>query len=150
MAEYYQGKFQPQNPKKYIGDIGNIVYRSSWELRVMMWLDENPDIERWGSEELTIPYRSPVDNQLHRYFPDFIVKYKTPTGHSVALMEVKPLRQTIQPIDTKRKRRQTLINEVKEYAVNQAKWKAAREFCDFKGWKFLLLTEKDIPGLHHK
>lgn len=150
MTEYHQGRFIPQNPQKYVGDIAKIFYRSSWELRVMMWLDENPDIERWGSEELTIPYRSPVDNQLHRYYPDFVVKFKAPNSTEIALLEIKPEKQTQRPVATKRKRRKTLINEILEYEVNQAKWKSAREFCAHKGWKFLVLTEKDLPILHHK
>lgn len=150
MPEYQQGKFSPQNPHKYIGDTSNIIYRSSWELRAMMWFDENPDIERWGSEELTIPYRSPLDRQLHRYFPDFVVKFHSPTGLQIALIEIKPESQTVPPKQTKRKRRSTLLYEAQEYAVNQAKWKAAREYCQGKGWKFLVLTEKNLPVMTHK
>lgn len=150
MAEYQQGKYQPQNPQKYVGDVTNIVYRSSWELRAMQWMDENPDVECWGSEELAIPYRSPLDNQLHRYFVDFVVKFKTPTGVQVALLEIKPESQTKPPKKTKRKRRTTLIYEAQEYAVNQAKWESARQFCNQKGWKFLVLTEKNLPILTHK
>lgn len=151
MTEYYQGRFAPKNPKKYLGDISNIVYRSSWELRVMMWLDDNPDIECWGSEELVIPYRSPIDHQLHRYFPDFVVKIRQPGNVTqIAIVEVKPLRQTLEPVPTKRKSKKRLLNEIITYETNQAKWKSAKAFCQEKGWKFIILTEKDIPGLHHK
>lgn len=150
MPEYQQGKYQPQNPKKYVGDITNIIYRSSWELRVMQWMDENPDVECWGSEELTIPYRSPVDQRIHRYFVDFVVKFKTPTGTQVALLEVKPESQTQPPKQTKRKRRKTLIYEAQEYAVNLAKWSAAERFCADRRWKFMVLTEKNLPILTHK
>lgn len=150
MPEYHQGKYIPQNPHKYIGDTSNIVYRSSWELRVMQWMDENPDVERWGSEELNIPYRSPVDQQIHRYFPDFIVKFKATHGNQVALLEIKPESQTKPPKQTKRKRRATLIYEAQEYAVNQAKWEAARQYCAQRGWKFMVLTEKNLPVITHK
>lgn len=151
MPEYYQGKFVPTNPQKYVGNTSNIVYRSSWELRVMLWLDSNPDVDRWGSEELIIPYRSPIDHQLHRYFPDFVVKFKEPSGSfQVALLEVKPKHQTVQPTATKRKSKKRLLNEIVTYETNQAKWRAAKAYCEDKGWKFIILTEKDIPGLHHK
>ena len=73
----YSGKFTPKNPQKYIGDYNNIVYRSSWECKVMDWLDRNDNIISWASEELIIPYLSPADNKYHRYFPDFLVKAKT-------------------------------------------------------------------------
>jgi hypothetical protein len=150
MPEYHQGKYQPQNPQKYIGDTTNIVYRSGWELRVMQWLDENPDVERWGSEELTIPYRSPIDHQIRRYIPDFVVKFRSPTGSQIALLEIKPESQTKPPKQTKRKRRTTLIYEAQEYAVNQAKWESARQFCENRGWKFMVLTEKNLPVITHK
>jgi len=70
----YSGLFKPKNPQKYVGDPTNIVYRSSWECKVMSWLDRNPSIISWASEELIIPYKSPVDNRFHRYFPDFYIK----------------------------------------------------------------------------
>ena len=72
----YQGIFRPKNPQKYVGDYKNIIYRSSWECRVMDFLDRNPDIISWASEELIIPYKSPADGKWHRYFPDFLVKVK--------------------------------------------------------------------------
>ena len=76
----YKGLFTPRNPQKYIGDPNNIIYRSSWECRVMDWLDRNPDIISWASEEMNVPYKSPVDGRFHRYFPDFIVKVKSRDG----------------------------------------------------------------------
>lgn len=150
MPEYHQGKYQPQNPQKYIGDVSNIIYRSNWELRAMQWMDENPDVECWGSEEISLIYRSPIDNQLHRYFPDLLCKFKTPTGTQIALIEIKPENQTKPPKQTKRKRRSTMIYEAQEYAVNQEKWAAAKQYCAQKGWKFIVLTEKNLPILTHK
>ena len=140
----YQGIFRPKNPKKYIGDSNNIVYRSSWECRVMNWFDQNEDIISWASEELIVPYKSPVDNRFHRYFPDFIVKVKTRDGTMKTLMiEVKPKKQTVPPEPKKRVTKQ-YVTEVTTYGVNQAKWKAAHEYCLDRGWEFKIMTEEHL------
>jgi hypothetical protein len=140
----YSGIFKPRNPQKYIGDPTNIVYRSSWEARVMTWLDLNDDILSWASEELIVPYISPADNRYHRYFPDFIVKVKTKDGKIKTMMlEVKPKKQTLPPEPRKRITKQ-YVNEVVTYGVNQAKWKAAVEFCLDRGWEFKVLTEEHL------
>jgi hypothetical protein len=140
----YQGIFRPKNPKKYIGNSNNIVYRSSWECRVMNWFDQNEDIISWASEELIVPYKSPIDNRFHRYFPDFIVKVKTRDGTMKTLMiEVKPKKQTIPPEPRKRVTKQ-YVTEVTTYGVNQAKWKAAQEYCLDRGWEFKIMTEEHL------
>lgn len=140
----YKGLFKPRNPKKYVGDPTNIVYRSTWECRVMEWLDRNPDIISWASEELTVPYISPVDSRWHRYFPDFLVKVRTKEGKLRTMMiEVKPKKQTKPPEPQKRKTKQ-YINEVVTWGVNQAKWKAAEEYCADRGWEFHILTEDHL------
>jgi hypothetical protein len=143
----YSGRFIPKNPKKYVGDYKNIIYRSTWEAKVMSWLDKNDDIISWASEELIVPYRSPVDNRMHRYFPDFMVKVRTKDGTTKTMMiEVKPKKQTVQPVPRKRVTKQYL-NEVTTYAVNQAKWNAATEYCADRGWEFKIFTE-DHLGLN--
>jgi hypothetical protein len=140
----YSGLFKPKHPEKYVGDPTNIVYRSSWEVKVMSWLDNNDSIITWASEELFIPYISPVDNRWHRYFPDFLVKYRTKDNKlSTMMLEVKPKKQTAQPDPQKRKTKQ-FINEVKTWGVNQAKWKAASEYCLDRGWEFKLITEDHL------
>ena len=140
----YSGLFKPKHPEKYVGDPTNIVYRSSWEVKVMSWLDNNDSIITWASEELFIPYISPVDNRWHRYFPDFLVKYRTKDNKlSTMMLEVKPKKQTAQPELQKRKTKQ-FINEVKTWGVNQAKWKAASEYCLDRGWEFKLITEDHL------
>lgn len=140
----YKGQFIPKHPKKYIGDASNIIYRSSWECKVMSWLDQNPAILSWASEELIVPYVSPIDNRRHRYFPDFIVKMRTKDGTLKTMMlEVKPKKQTIQPEVRKRLTKQYLM-EVQTWGVNQAKWKAATEFCLDRGWQFMLITEDHL------
>jgi hypothetical protein len=140
----YSGRFKPSNPEKYIGDHRNIIYRSSWECRVMTWLDRNDDILQWGSEELIIPYKSPVDGRFHRYFPDFLVKVRTKDGKTkTMIIEVKPDRETKEPKPRKRLTKQYL-QEVTTYGINQAKWKAAQEYCLDRGWEFKVITEKHL------
>jgi hypothetical protein len=146
MAKYTQGFFKPRNPKKYKGDPTNIVYRSSWELRLMSHFDDHPDVVWWKSEESAIPYRSPVDGRMHRYFPDFIINTKTKDGKTETVMiEVKPLAQTMEP-----KKQTTMskkyLKEVFTWGVNSSKWEAARAYCADKGWKFMIMTEKEIYG----
>lgn len=143
----YSGRFKPKNPQKYIGDPNNIIYRSSWEVKVMSWLDLNSSIISWASEELIIPYVSPVDNRVHRYFPDFIVKVKTKDNTlKTMILEVKPKKQTQEPEPRKRVTKQ-YINEVVTWGVNQAKWKAATEYCLDRNWEFKIITE-DHLGLN--
>jgi hypothetical protein len=140
----YSGLFRPKNPQKYVGDPNNIVYRSSWECRVMDWLDRNRDIISWASEELIVPYISPVDNRVHRYFPDFLVKVRNKEGQLKTLMiEVKPKKQTQPPMQQRRITKQ-YITEVTTWGVNQAKWKAAEEYCLDRGWQFKIMTEEHL------
>lgn len=139
----YSGRFIPKNPKKYNGDSTNIIYRSSWEVRVMKYLDDHPNVLWWSSEELAIPYKSPIDNKVHRYFPDFIAKIRRKDGSVMTyVLEVKPEKQTKMPV--KRKKTQTYINETVTYAINQEKWRAAELFCYEHGWQFKLITEREL------
>lgn len=139
----HKGWFTPKNPKKYNGDSTNIIYRSSWELKVMKWLDEHPKVIWWNSEELVIPYRSPVDNKMHRYFPDFIVKMRKKDGLVMTyVLEIKPHAQTKMP--TQKRRTKRYLQEAATYAVNQEKWRAADIFCKEHGWQFKVLTEKEL------
>jgi hypothetical protein len=140
----YSGKFNPKNPNKYLGDAKNIFWRSLWERRVMTHLDENPNVIGWSSEEIIIPYLSPVDNRWHRYFPDFLVKSKNKQGLiETIIIEVKPSSQATAP-KTQKRVTQRYITEVMTYGVNQAKWKAADEYCKDRNWKFVVVTEKEL------
>jgi hypothetical protein len=139
----YKGRFSPKNPKKYAGDPTNIIYRSLWELRVMKYLDENVNVLEWKSEEIAIPYISPVDGRYHRYFPDFVVKVRAPEGVTkTMILEVKPKAQTKEPV--KKKKSRAYITEVATWGINQAKWKAAEEYCLDRGWQFKLITEDEL------
>ena len=140
----YRGKYYPSFPKKYKGDPTNIIYRSLWERKFMVYCDKNEKILEWGSEEIALPYISPHDSRVHRYFPDFYIKGQENTRRIKRdLIEVKPLKQTTKP---KKPKRQTkgYIREAFEYARNQAKWKAAREFCADRMWEFKVITEKEL------
>ena len=140
----YKGKYRPSHPEKYKGNPMNIVYRSLWERKFMVYCDKNRNILEWWSEEIAIPYRSPIDRRVHRYFPDFYIKVQENTGKVKRyLIEVKPLKQTVKP---KKPKRQTkgYIREAFEYARNQAKWKAAREYCADRMWEFKVITEKEL------
>lgn len=140
----YKGYFKPKNPQKYRGNPTNIIYRSRWELKLMSHLDDHPDVVEWSSEEFFIPYRSPVDGKIHRYFPDFYVKKINREGLvETVIIEVKPLAQTMEPKKQPKPSRK-YITEVMTYGVNQAKWKAAREFCADRRWTFHIFTEKEL------
>ena len=136
---YLQGKYRLRLPSKYKGDSRNVVFRSSWEYKFMQWCDSRSVVEEWGSEEIAIPYISPVDGKRHRYYPDFYVKVR---GKKY-IVEVKPFRQTKEP-QTQKRLTKSYINEVFTWGVNQAKWKAATEFCKDYGMEFMLITEKEL------
>ncbi len=144
--EYAQGKYPVKHPSKYRGDHRNVIWRSSWELRIMRFLDSNPSVVWWASEELYLPYIDPTTNKPRRYFPDFIVCVKTKNGETQTFMlEIKPDAQTKLPPTPIRQTRKYLA-EVLQFAVNRAKWQAAEEFCLDHGWTFKVITEKDIPS----
>jgi hypothetical protein len=139
---YRQGIFKPVNPKKYRGDPTNIVYRSSWELIAFKWLDSHPSCVSWASEEFFIPYVSPVDDKIHRYFVDLIATFIIRDGtKKTYVIEIKPYEQTIQPKASKGKSKKTLLEQVTTYAINEAKWKAAKAYCDQKGYEFKVIDE---------
>jgi len=143
----YKGRFSPRYPEKYKGNPTNIVYRSSWELRFMGYLDKNPNVLQWASEELFVPYKSPLDGKWHRYFPDFIVRMRDREGKTVVKMiEIKPRSQSVPPEVRKDGQRITkkYLREVATYGINNAKWEAAKEFCADRNWEFVVLTEKDV------
>ena len=141
-----KGRFRPRNFQKYKGNPTQIFYRSSWEMKLMMEFDSNPNFLEWNSECIVIPYLSPKDNQVHRYFPDFYVKKKNRDGKiEHCIVEVKPKNQTVPP----KKNNKMLTEAVLTYAINTAKWAAAKKYCELKGWTFMIVTEDDL-GLGRK
>ena len=140
----YKGKYQPSYPKKYKGDHKNIVYRSLWERKFMVYCDKNENILEWGSEEVVVPYHSPIDNRYHRYFPDFYIKVRESNGKiKKMIIEIKPFKQCVEP-KVQKKKTKGYIYEVMEYAKNQAKWEAAKEWCLDRGYEFKVLTENEL------
>jgi|TARA_R110000824_G_scaffold145861_2_gene314359 hypothetical protein len=140
----YKTKFVPENVSKYIGDYTKIICRSLWERRFCKYLDANRNVIRWSSEEIIIPYYSTVDKKKHRYFPDFFVELKNPSGNiDTMVIEIKPEKQTKKPTKG-RKKKTTYLRECVTYEVNQCKWKYAEKYCHDRGWVFKILTERDI------
>jgi hypothetical protein len=145
-----RGKFRPLNPEKYRGDPKGIVYRSWLEFRYMRKFDGSKDVKWWASEELAIPYVSPVDGKTHRYFVDFVYCVEQNGKERVVMLEIKPKSQTGKPkisvSKNGRQNRKKFINETVTYAVNSAKWSAARQFCQKHGWEFKVATEQEMGG----
>ena len=140
MFKTYKGKFTPKTPKKYIGDPNNIIYRSSWEQRVFARLDIDPNIIKWASEEFAIPYLSPIDNRVHKYYPDVYVEN---VNGEKFVVEIKPDKQTRPPQKPTRNSKR-YITEVSTYMINKAKWDAAEIFCKKHNLKFIIATEKTM------
>ena len=140
----YKGKYKPKCIYKYKGDPTSIIYRSLWELKFMKYCDSNTNILEWGSEEIALPYRSPIDNKVHRYFPDFYIKVRESDGKTKKyIIEIKPMKQTLKP-KVQKKKTKGYVYEVYEYAKNQAKWEAARSFCKDRSMEFKVLTENEL------
>ena len=167
----YKGKYMPSNKKKYVGNLYNITYRSLWERKFMVYCDRNESILAWASEEIYIHYISPIDNKIHRYFPDFFIKVRQkdksiknmlieikpksqtepkkaeakpkPKAKPKAKPKIKPKSQCLPPKIPKRKTKNYLY-EMKTWSVNQAKWKAATEWCEDRKYEFKLITENEL------
>lgn len=136
MAIY--GKFVPKNPEKYVGDVDKIFFRSLWETKVMQWMDMRSSIIKWGSEEISIPYLSPLDGKVHRYFPDFFIEYVTEAGEvKREILEVKPQHESEAKYAKSERSKNALM-------VNESKWRAASRYCEEHGMTFRVLTEKSI------
>ena len=145
MRSRYKGKFKVKNSQKYKGNPSNIIYRSLMELRFMKWCDSSEKILQWSSEEVVIPYISPIDNKRHRYFPDFLIQ----TAKGWFLIEVKPQiesrppkKKLVEKLNLKKKRR--YMKSVRTWLVNEAKWIAAKKVCEVEGWTFEIFTEKQL------
>jgi hypothetical protein len=132
-SKFQKGYYKPINESKYIQPLDRTMnqaqypeYRSSWEKKFMEYCDKSPDVLYWSTEYFPIPYVKPTDNKVHRYYPDLFVKTKD-KKYKGYIIEIKPHNQINSPI-------------------NQAKFKAAEEFCNQKGYKFLVITEKELKA----
>jgi len=155
----FKGNFRPKNLHKYKGDFTKITHRSGWERQVFKYIDENPAIVEWSSEEVIVKYISPKDSRVHRYYPDIWLKVQRPDGTTKEyLWEIKPASQSVPPVP---KTREQVLTETKagkrryymqviNWGVNDAKWKAARAYCEERGWTFQVVTEKELPFMAGK
>ena len=136
-TKFASGKYDIVNASKYVGE-SVPVYRSSWELAFMRMCDSHPNITKWASENVKIPYRSPVDGKFHNYVPDFMVQYTDKDGvQHVELVEIKPANQTT--LENARSTGQKI-----QTAINAAKWTSAQEWCQRKGIRFKVINEDQI------
>lgn len=139
-----RGRFIAKHPEKYVGNPDRIIFRSSWEVTYMKWLDNNPAVLRWASEELAIPYLNPVKSAvagrpvISQYYPDFIVLYRDVHGNILKeIVEIKPYSESVQRPGMSERDKQS-------FAVNQAKWLAAAEYAQKNGATFRVVTEKTL------
>mgnify|MGYP003585674192 CR=1 FL=1 len=149
MAKFKQGKFVPKNPLKYMGNVDNIVYRSSWEYKFMLYLDFQSAITKWASEELYISYFFELDNKVHKYYPDFYFETTRPDGSvSKYLIEIKPQKdmEIVKPKKMTEKAKQNYMYNAVTVMKNEAKWKAARAWCEGRNIVFKVLTENELFG----
>jgi hypothetical protein len=133
----YKTVFNPKNPKKYAGDVSKIVCRSLWERNVCTFCDEHPEVIKWSSEEIAIPYMSPIDQKVHNYFPDFLIQFNGKDGIKTWMVEVKPKKQTFLKENASKKEKYTWV-------INNAKWQAAQAYCEKNKMVFKIITEKDL------
>jgi len=142
--EYHKGKYTPKNPKKYVGNVENIVFRSGWEAEFMNKLDLNEDVLSWGSEEIVIPYYNPVKERMARYFPDMIIRQKEKDGsHSTVVVEIKPPNEITKPVRNRGKKASTYMHECLTWIQNQSKWRAAADWCQKRGATFVVVTKNN-------
>lgn len=137
MKSYVQGQYKPINPSKYVGTYP-IVFRSSWEHKVMVLFDTNPNISSWASESLKIPYQNPFTGKYTVYVPDFVVTYVDAKGNQKAeIIEVKPAKETFLE-QAKSQRAKAAV------ALNTYKWAAAHAFAKSHSMSFRVMTENNI------
>ena len=143
-TNYKQGFFYPRNLDKFVGKENKAIYRSGLELEYFRILDKNPNVLKWGSEEVVVPYF--FENKWHKYYVDLFVVFKFGESVKKYFIELKPYAQTVEPKVSKRKKQMSMLYEAKQWAKNQAKWKAATDFAKKNGWEFHILTEKDLEN----
>jgi hypothetical protein len=148
-----QGIFIPKNPEKWIiteaFDLKEpgIKYRSSWEKMFFTFMDMNDNVIKANSEGMVIPYMNPVRGKISKYYMDSMMETKDGT---IWLIEIKPYKETQAPKKPRKnaknpqKAQANYIKAIETYAVNQAKWEATQKLCDEKGWKFKIITEKEL------
>jgi len=145
-GEYKSGKFAPRNPEKYIGDIHNIIYRSSWEFRFCTYCDTNESIVKWSSEPLAIEYFNPLDKKVHNYNVDFYLKVvREDREEQEWIVEIKPENQVKKPIyegnNMTLQKLKSYNRNMQIWITNQAKFKSAKEWAEKRGYRFGVIDE---------
>ncbi len=156
---YQTGYYEMKNPKKYVGK-SKPYFKSSYEQRMMFWLDVNNNVLEWSYEPQYIEYlnqvptnspdwmRGLVDFKVHKYFVDFYAKLLDNNGKEVKyLLEIKPHIQTQIPTEPKRKTKKSIkkfYSDMQEYIKNSNKWEAAEKYAHQKGLNFTVLTERHL------
>jgi len=153
--EFKQGIFKPVNHKKCLNKT-DVVYRSFLEARLMKLLDKNSNVIEWSSEQVIIPYKHPQKSKMEgkpvyaRYFVDFFIHLKVGDKSVKLIAEVKPEKQTSKPTLHGNKKQSTIIYENLQWAINSAKWEAAKKYAEQKNMEFMIITEKTIDMFEGK
>ena len=145
--KYHQGIFIPKNKEKYVGL--RPTYRSSWEYHMMLYLDLNDSVIKWSSETIIVPYKD-LEGKMHRYYPDFYYQIKNSSNPALienVLVEIKPAKELLPPIKPLNETTKGLTNyeyAIRTYMKNKLKWEASVNYCNQRGWKFVLITEDHL------
>lgn len=139
---FYQGVYRPKNQDKFIGT--DCIFRSKLELNFFKFCDNNPNVIKWGSENVQIPYYDSVTKKNRTYYVDNYVHIQEGIEKKKYLVEIKPYKQTIPPKESKRRKQSHLLYEKRQYQTNQCKWDFARKFAKKYGMEFIIITEKDL------
>lgn len=160
-SNYHQGNFIPTNKDKVIklNSKGGVYYRSSWELRIMTWLDNNKNIVRWGAECISIGYQlthyekgGDINLKNHSYYPDFYYEIRVNNDIKKVIAEVKPMKEYQMVVDLNNKslslpenvsmkKMKNIEYDLKMAHKNSEKWETMIKYCDRKGWDFIIITE---------
>jgi hypothetical protein len=167
-SNYHQGNYVPKFKDKVLklNSQGGIYYRSSWEIRIMTWLDNNPSVTRWGAECITIPYQlthyeknGDINLKSHTYYPDFYYEMKLKDGMTKKVIaEVKPMKEYLMvqklqemklsvPDNPTIKKLKNFEYDLKMAQKNSEKWKTMIKYCDLKGWDFIIITEDHLKKM---
>lgn len=121
-----------------------INYKSSLELSCLRYCDYNKHIVKFSLEPFAIQYLKPTDGKMHRYFVDFYIEFSTGDRF---LVEIKSSGETVPPNIPKKKTQKAVFNynnALQTFAVNTAKWDAAKKFAVQQKMKFIILTENEL------
>lgn len=161
-ANYHQGNYIPKNKSKVIklNTQGGVYYRSSWEKKIMHWLDHKTEIIKWGAECLQIPYQmTHFENgdtkvKSHIYHVDFYYEMRINGVLRQIVAEVKPMKEfnMVQALNEGRlsvpegttKKLKNFEYDLKMAYKNKQKWETMIEWCSKKGYEFIIITEEHL------